>query len=672
MIDDEDDRRDDDAGDELPPGTPGAWADEGDPDTLSDGEETERDDLTLSMFADDEAPAAPAPAATGGPGPAMGPVASCAATTEGGAYLVLARKYRPRRFEDMIGQEAMVRTLTNAFATDRIAHAYMLTGVRGVGKTTTARLIARALNYSRDGADRPSIQLDPLGVHCADIQAGRHPDVFELDAASRTGVADMRELLDGVRYGPISARYKVYVIDEVHMLSTAAFNALLKTLEEPPPHAKFIFATTEIHKVPVTILSRCQRFDLRRVEVDRLAAHLGSIAATEGARIGPDALELIARAAEGSVRDGLSLLDQAIVQDRGEGVGAAIVRDMLGLADRTRSLALLEAVAAGDAAGALTELASQYTGGAQADLVLRALMDLAHEVGRAQALGPAWRLSGPVDQAQRIEALAQQLTPAAAGRLWQILLRGFEEAARAPDPMQAADMCLLRACAAQKLPGPEELARMLGGGSHGGAGLAPSGPSGGLSGGPSGSGSSGSGPSGPLADAGRGGLASGRLAATGTDGAPIPAAEAHSQPADGPATFEALLAGLEAAREVVLVTELERHVHLVRYSPGEIVLAPTPRAAGDIGRRTTEAVTRVYGPGWTVQLLGAGGAPAGLETLDEARKRKAREALEAVEALPEIQAALKAFPGARVLEVRSPPQPEGATVVTPAFGRNRS
>lgn len=668
MIDDDD--RDDEGPDEdlapgLPHGLPGAWA--ADPDTLTDSEETERDDLTLSMFGDDEPPPpaepaaaspAPSPSATPAATPATAPAASPAATTQGGAYLVLARKYRPQRFEDMVGQEAMVRTLANAFATDRIAHAYMLTGVRGVGKTTTARLIARALNYASDLVDRPSMQLEPPGRHCADIQAGRHPDVFELDAASRTSVNDMRELLDGVRYGPIAARYKVYVIDEVHMLSTAAFNALLKTLEEPPPHAKFIFATTEIHKVPVTILSRCQRFDLRRVELEQLAGHLASIAGTEGARIEPDALELIARAAEGSVRDGLSLLDQAIVLDRGAGVDAATVRDMLGLADRTRTLDLLEAVVRGDAAAAVSELASQHAGGAQADLVLRALMDLTHEVARVQALGAAWRPTGSGDQAQRLRTLAGSLSAAAANRLWQLLLRGFEEAGRAPDPMQAADMCLLRACAAQGLPGPEDLARMLagGGGLVTGGGSGPSGASGGDGGGAAATGmvAAATGP-GARIEPGAGGGAAMALAV-----APMPSEDGQ------PASFEELLARLEALRETVLVVELERHVHLVSFTPGRIELAPLPRAAPDLGRRLSEAVQGHFGDGWQVEMV-RGGAVSGAETLDEARKRRAVEALKAVEAEPAVQAALTAFPGAKVLDIRAPGSDGGGTVVQ--FGK---
>ncbi|HRE44348.1 MAG TPA: DNA polymerase III subunit gamma/tau, partial [Terricaulis sp.] len=289
---------------------------------------------------------------------------------QSGGYLVLARKYRPRTFEDLIGQEAMVRTIANAFALNRVPHATMLTGVRGVGKTTTARLLARALNYKRGEIDQPSIQLDPPGEHCQAIMESRHPDVFEMDAASRTGINDIREILDSVRYAPVMARYKVYIIDEVHMLSTQAFNGLLKTLEEPPPHVKFIFATTEIRKVPVTVLSRCQRFDLKRIDSERLASHLGNICAKEGVEVDADGLALIARAAEGSARDGLSLLDQALVQKPGASVNAADVREMLGLADRGRVLDLFEAIAKGDAKTALTEARSQYDSGADPALIL--------------------------------------------------------------------------------------------------------------------------------------------------------------------------------------------------------------------------------------------------------------------------------------------------------------
>ena len=344
---------------------------------IDDDEVLQRDPHTDDIFGGPASPAA-APST----GAAAPPVASA-------AYEVLARKYRPRTFEDLIGQEAMVRTLTNAFAHDRIAHAFMLTGVRGVGKTTTARLLARALNFESDTVHKPSVDLSVEGRHCRAIIEGRHMDVLELDAASRTGVDDMREIIDGVRYAPVEARHKIYVIDEVHMLSKGAFNALLKTLEEPPPHAKFIFATTEIRKVPVTILSRTQRFDLRRVEPEVLKPHLERIVAKEGTKVDEEALALIARAAEGSVRDALSLLDQAIVQGAGGAeVTAAEVRDMLGLADRGQTIELFERLMKGETGEALTLFRSLYGFGADPVVVMLDLLEHAHGASVAKALGP--------------------------------------------------------------------------------------------------------------------------------------------------------------------------------------------------------------------------------------------------------------------------------------------
>ncbi len=391
------------------------------------------------------------------------------------AYQVLARAYRPQSFDDLIGQEAMVRTLTNAFAAGRIAHAFMLTGVRGVGKTTTARLLARALNYAQDDAgpkdagpndvdpkDGPRLALNPPGVHCAAIAASNHPDVMEMDAASRTGVGDIREILESVRYAPVSARYKVYIIDEVHMLSTSAFNALLKTLEEPPAHVKFIFATTEIRKVPVTVLSRCQRFDLRRVEADRLVAHLSAIADKEGVSIDVDALRLIARASEGSVRDALSLLDQAIVQ--GGEVDANAVRGMLGLADRTESFALFCDLLNADEAGALARLDALNAAGADPISVMRDLLDHCHDATRAKALGEAVRLAEASDQVARIHALAAATPMGLFARAWQMLLKGYEETRSAPDAAAAAEMALLRVALGARLPAPEDAARIMAGG----------------------------------------------------------------------------------------------------------------------------------------------------------------------------------------------------------------
>ncbi|MBY0447433.1 MAG: DNA polymerase III subunit gamma/tau, partial [Hyphomonadaceae bacterium] len=376
-------------------------------------------------------------------------------------YLVLARKYRPQRFEDLIGQGPMVRTIANSFAMQRIPHAYILTGVRGVGKTTTARLLARALNYRTPEHEGPSIALEPLGEHCQAIMESRHPDVFEMDAASRTGINDIRELLENVRYAPIAARFKVYIIDEVHMLSTQAFNGLLKTLEEPPPHVKFVFATTEIRKIPVTVLSRCQRFDLKRIPSEQLRKHLEEICAREGVAVHADGLAMIARAGDGSVRDALSLLDRALVQRTGEAVTAEAVRDMLGLADRGRLLLLFRAMIAGDAPATIRELREQHTEGADAALVLKDLLDTAHEAAMVQTLGDEARPLGGADWAAGVRAIASALTLGQLARLWTLILKALEDCGRAPDPISAAEMALVRICAAMQLPPPEEAARLL-------------------------------------------------------------------------------------------------------------------------------------------------------------------------------------------------------------------
>jgi DNA polymerase III subunit gamma/tau len=585
------------------------------PDAGSGMFEDARDDKTASMFDDEATP----------PGPEA---------PKAGAYVVLARKYRPQRFEDLIGQEAMVRTLTNAFASDRIAHAFMMTGVRGVGKTTTARLIARALNYQSDTINQPSITLDPLGTQCEAITRGNHPDVFELDAASRTGVGDMRELLEGVRYGPISARYKVYIIDEVHMLSTSAFNALLKTLEEPPPHVKFIFATTEIRKVPVTILSRCQRFDLRRVEPAALSTHLARICTLEGAKVSPDGLDMIARAAEGSVRDGLSLLDQAIVQDHGDGVSGTDVRDMLGLADRTRTLDLLAAILKGDAKSAILSFHDQYQRGAEPTLVLRDVLDLTHDVARGGALGDAWKPHGPSDQVAQMRGFASASSPAALSRLWQMLLRGFEETGRAPDPVQAAEMCLLRVCAALQLPPPEDLARLL------------------------------------LGQSGQGGQGSSAPSQSPASAVPADTSattsdvtqEPHSSnidPTPNPfPTFDGFLDALDEAREIVLLTELERFVRLVSFGANRLVLEPLDGVPADLQKRTMECLAHLSGTDWVVEY-GTGGR----ESIIERNKRREVERVNAAAEDPVVMAALKAFPGAKIVEVRAAPVIEGVPSV---------
>jgi DNA polymerase-3 subunit gamma/tau len=532
----------------------------------------------------------------------------------GGGYLVLARKYRPRTFEDMIGQEAMVRTIANAFAMGRVAHATMLTGVRGVGKTTTARLLARALNYESDSVHALSVALDPPGVHCQAIMESRHPDVFEMDAASRTGINDIREILDSVRYAPVMARYKVYIIDEVHMLSTQAFNGLLKTLEEPPPHVKFIFATTEIRKVPVTVLSRCQRFDLKRIDGERLAQHLGAICAKEKVAVDADGLALIARAAEGSARDALSLLDQAMVQKPGASVTAADVREMLGLADRGRVLDLLGAIARADAKTALEDVRAHYESGADPALILRDLLELTHEAARAQALGADARILGGKDWEARVRALAGALSPAQCSRLWQMLLRALEEATKAPDPLAAAEMAMVRLCAAQGLPPPEAAARLL---HDGGA------------------------PSASPQDA-----APGRQDA----GAPILKSLAD------------VVRLAAAERDIDLEVAIERYVRLTSFAHGEIVFAPAPGMPEDLPRRLSRFLKETTGEAWIVRA----DAPAqgAVESLAERRRKEEARALEELKRQPFVAEALARFPGAEIVRVTQP-EPDAAGEVLP-------
>ncbi|TXN58199.1 DNA polymerase III subunit gamma/tau, partial [Methylobacterium sp. WL18] len=373
-------------------------------------------------------------------------------------YRVLARKYRPTNFGDLIGQDAMVRTLANGFSANRIPQAWMLTGVRGVGKTTTARILARGLNYARAGVPDtgPTVSMPELGLHCAAIMESRHMDVLEMDAASHTGIDDVRAIIDGIRYGPVSARYKVYIVDEVHMLSEKAFNAFLKTLEEPPPHAKFVFATTEIRKVPVTILSRCQRFDLRRVEAPVLHAHLAKVCAAEKVEAEEEALGAIVRAAEGSVRDALSLLDQAIAHGAGA-VTAQSVRDMLGLADRARILDLFEAVMRGSVPAAFAELRAQYDSGADPSVVLSDLAAFTHLVTRLKAV-PETASDPTLSETERVRGgqFAEQLSIRALSRAWQILLKAIPEVQAAPRPLAAAEMAIVRLAYAADLPTPDE------------------------------------------------------------------------------------------------------------------------------------------------------------------------------------------------------------------------
>ncbi|HUB97010.1 MAG TPA: DNA polymerase III subunit gamma/tau [Stellaceae bacterium] len=546
----------------------------------------------------------------------------------GAAYRVLARKYRPSRFAELIGQEAMVRTLTNAIATGRIAHAFILTGVRGVGKTTTARIIARCLNcVGPDGKGGPTA--DPCGLcdACRSIAEDRHVDVMEMDAASRTGVDDIRELTDGVRYRPVSARYKIYIIDEVHMLSKNAFNALLKTLEEPPPDVKFIFATTEINKVPVTVLSRCQRFSLRRVPAELLTRHYAEIAATEGVAIDPAAIALIARAADGSVRDGLSLLDQAIALGGGAPIGEAQVRDMLGIADRGLVFDLLETALKGDAADALKRIASLYDGGADPVSVLQDLLELVHFLTRLK-LVPG---SGADDQAlagerARGAELAQKLSIPALARAWQMLLKGLAEAQAAPSPIEAAEMVLVRLAHVADLPSPAELVRSLEGRAP--AAPAPASPS-------------------PAPRAAMAAAPAPRAMAAEPARAlePLPAAAPAPRQ---PQSFLEVVELFDAQREAVLRTHLWANVHLVHFEPGRIELRLEAAAPRELSNRLGQLLTQWTGQRWIVSVSDAPGAP----TLREDHEAREREMKSAAALDPLVRAVLDAFPGARIEAVR--------------------
>jgi len=529
-------------------------------------------------------------------------------------YRVLARKYRPTSFNDLIGQEAMVRILRNAFATGRVAHAFMLTGVRGVGKTTTARIIARALNcIGPDGNGGPTA--DPCGVcpNCIAILAEREPDVFEMDAASRTGVDDVREIIEVSRSRPMNIRTKVFIIDEVHMLTRNAFNALLKTLEEPPPHVKFVFATTELRKVPVTVLSRCQRFDLRRVRVAELAAHFGRIAEAEKVAIEPAALDLIARAADGSVRDGLSLLDQAIAQAEGSITDVAVV-DMLGLADRGLVFDLMDAVMAGQPRQALqiTELA--YERGADLGTMLQDLLELVHTITRLKSV-PALRDSHEMPEVERTRgaALADQLSVPALARAWQMLLKGVGEVEMAPDRRAAAEMVLIRLCHVSDLPSPGDLVRRLtSGGAASGAGASNAAPSGG---------------GGARAIAG---------------GASVAMAVPDSSPRL--TNFRDVTALVAEQREAMLHAHLVHSVHVVRFAPPVIELRPQPEAPRDLAPRLAALLTEATGTRWTIALS----TEAGEATLAEQGTAADAARRSAAGDHPLVRAIMAAFPGARM------------------------
>ena len=575
-------------------------------------------------------------------------------------YRVLARKYRPTDFNTLIGQDALVRTLTNAIGSGRLAHAFMLTGVRGVGKTTTARIIARALNCTGpDGTG--SETAEPCGVceNCKAIAEDRHVDVMEMDAASRTGVDDIREIIEGVRYKPVNARYKVYIIDEVHMLSKNAFNALLKTLEEPPEHVKFIFATTEIRKVPVTVLSRCQRFDLKRIDMETLAAHFKGIVEKEGASVTDGALMMIARAADGSVRDGLSLLDQAIAHTAGQ-VEETQVRAMLGLADRARTFDLFDAAMKGDVESALAQLTEQYDAGADPVQVLEDLLELVHWLTRIKVTPAAADAPGVAEMERtRGREMADGLPMASLTRAWQMLLKGLGEVRGAPSALQAAEMILVRLMYGLELPGPADVLKKLqdapapqpaasqppapgggapagGGGGQGGGGVdaqgAPSGPM-----------------QGPGSSATHGPTMS---ASTGTgeayaQSAPDPMSVSELQLPD-PRTYEEVVALTEELGEMILHANLISNVHLVGFKPGKIEYHPADHAPKDLAQRLMKFLNDHTSRRWVVSVS----REAGQATIRQ--QQEAHAAQERAEAArePLVKAVLETFPGAEIVHVK--------------------
>ncbi|MGE5516475.1 MAG: DNA polymerase III subunit gamma/tau [Bacteroidota bacterium] len=562
-------------------------------------------------------------------------------------YRVLARKYRPTDFASLIGQEAMVRTLTNAIQSGRLAHAFVLTGVRGVGKTTTARIIARALNcVGPDGQGGPTI--DPCGVceHCRAIAEDRHVDILEMDAASRTGVNDIREIIEGVRYRPTSARFKIYIIDEVHMLSTAAFNALLKTLEEPPEHVKFVFATTEIRKIPVTVLSRCQRFDLRRVEMDVLTKHFAGIAEKEAAQIEGGALALIARAADGSVRDGLSLLDQAISHGAGL-VTEAQVRDMLGLADRARVFDLFEQVMQGKMAEALDMMGEQYALGADPVVVLQDMLELTHWLTRLKVT-PDAAGSGTASETERVKgkAMAEGLSMAQLTRGWQMLLKGLGETRSAPNPLQAAEMAIVRLAYAADLPTPSEVIEQLRNNPP-----APRGPSGGPGGGAPAPMGGGMAPamSGAVVGSPDGGGATMHAGAIGATALKLAPAPEPLQLPPMPASFAEVAKLVSDKREGILAVALRNQVSLVRFEPGRIEYRPHKSAPHDLAQKLGRLLGEWTGRRWTVTVNTTDPAEPTLAEQEIIAENKRRQ--DAANH-PLVQAIMAAFPNASIEVVR--------------------
>ncbi len=547
-------------------------------------------------------------------------VSQASAPEPAGPYVVLARKYRPHRFEDLIGQDAMVRTLRNAFATGRIAQAYMLTGVRGVGKTTTARILARALNYSKPGDDAgPTLDLAEEGEHCRAIMEGRHMDVMEMDAASHTGIDDIREITDAIRYKPAYARYKVFIIDEVHMLSKAAFNGLLKTLEEPPEHVKFIFATTEVRKVPVTVLSRCQRFDLRRVDVDKLIAHFADVAAREDRSVDEEALMLIARAAEGSVRDGLSLLDTAFAHG-GERVTVADVRAMLGLGDGARIYDLLDAALRGAPAEALAALEALHADGAEPERIMQDLAEAVHTASRIAATGEAGAGVSETER-ERAGALASRIGVAKLARAWQMLLKGLEEVARAPNALAAAEMVLIRLSHAADLPPPDKLIREL---------------------------------SGPGAatrtnhEQKQNESASARVHdSSRAESAPTAMPVNTDSAPPSLKSFEDVAALAGKHRDIKLKLALEESVRLVSFRPGHIALNLLDGAPRDLPGKLGDKLNAWTGERWMVSLSDQPGEP----TLGSKRRGQEAAIRAQVEQHPLVRQVFQYFPSAEIVGV---------------------
>ncbi|MFZ0571568.1 MAG: DNA polymerase III subunit gamma/tau [Rhodomicrobium sp.] len=534
-------------------------------------------------------------------------------------YVVLARKYRPQTFDDLIGQEIMVRTLKNAFEMDRIAQAYMLTGVRGVGKTTTARILSRALNYERPGVpDKPTLDIKELGVHCRAIMESRHVDVLEMDAASNTGIDDIREIIEAVRYKPASARYRVFIIDEVHMLSKSAFNGLLKTLEEPPPHVKFIFATTEIRKVPVTILSRCQRFDLRRVDASVLEAHFAGILAKEGHSAEDGALALIARAAEGSVRDGLSLLDQALTLGQGKLTPAGVL-EMLGLSGRGAIFDLLEQIFEGNAEGALSSLNALHNTGGDPLMILTDAADAVHALSRLKAIPGVYPPDFSTPDKARADNLSAAIPVPRLAIAWQMLLKGFDEASRAPRPFAAAEMLVIRMCYTAQLPSPADIVGDL-------AGKPPA----------------------------RVERKEGALHSSGPSALHAPAQAEIEAAAAKPAlpqfrSFEDVVAYADQIRDIKLKIALEEQSELVKFGPGFIELHTLQGAPQNLAQDLSRKMQSWTGERWIVSLSEA----RGLEPLGVRRRAENAQAVEDIRKHPVVKSVMHHFPDAEIKGVRT-------------------